>query len=111
MDTPHGTEHDPGMLYRHEPPSADGRADRYGRTPRIDLYAVATDQGGPSNRPGPPSYSSLQTFAAPAQIAQFLEHLESGSAVIRGAAGVDMSKDHKEVLTCPTPRPRLALSW
>ena len=41
---------------------------------------------------------------------QFLEHLESGSAVIIGAAGVDISKDHKEVLTCPTPRPRLALS-
>ena len=33
----------------------------------------------------------------PPQIAQSLEHLESGSAVIRGAAGVGMSKDHKEV--------------
>jgi len=75
------------------------------------MSAALTDAGRRWERPGAPSYSSLQTFAAPAQIAQFLEHLESGSAVIRGAAGVDMSKDHKEVLTCPTPRPRLALSW
>jgi len=81
-------------------------------SPRPDVMAGRSV----ANRPPPaaprsPSYSSLQTFAAPAQIAQFLERLESASAVIRGAAGVDMSKDHKEVLTCPTPRPRLALSW